>query len=51
MFLKGKYDLYILILPLWLWDHNSANVCPCACRKGPLIVGYKLSYTTGYLYA
>ena len=32
-------------------DQNSANVCPCACRKRRLIMGYKLSYTTGLLYA
>ena len=30
---------------------NSANVCPCACCKRRLIMGYKLSYTTGSLYA
>ena len=37
---------------LWLggvW--NSANVCPCVCHKRRLIMGYKLSYTTGSLYA
>ena len=32
-------------------DHNSANVCPCVCRKRWLIIGYKLSYTTSILYA
>ena len=32
-------------------DQNSANVCPCVCRKRRLIIGYKLSYTTGSLYA
>ena len=37
--------------PCGLGDQNSANVCPCACRKRRLIKGYKLSYTTGNLYA
>ena len=32
-------------------DQNSANVCPCACRKRRLFMGYELSYTTGLLYA
>ena len=30
---------------------TSANVCPCACRKVRLIMGYKMSHTTGLLYA
>ena len=30
---------------------NLANVCLCACRKRRLTMGYKLSYTTGLLYA
>ena len=39
-------------LPPVAWgDQNSANVCPCACRKRRIIMGYKLSYTTGLLYA
>ena len=37
--------------PVVCEDQNSANVCPCACRKRRLIMGYKLSYTTGLLYA
>ena len=37
--------------PCGLVDQNSANVCSCACRKRRLIMGYKLSYTTGLLYA
>ena len=38
--------------PVANWgDQNSANVCPCTCRKRRLIIGYKLSYTTGSLYA
>ena len=28
-------------------DQNSANICPCVCRKRQLTKGYKLSYTTG----
>ena len=40
-----------LNVPLWLWDKNSANVCPCVCRKWLLIMVYKLSYITGLLYA
>ena len=41
------------MLPPMAWggDQNSANVCPCACRERRLIMGYKLSYTTGLLYA
>ena len=31
-------------------NQNSANACPCACRKRRLIMGYKLSYTTGLLH-
>ena len=44
-------ELYTLIeLPPLAWeDQNSANVCPCACRKRRLIMGYKLYYTTGLL--
>ena len=37
--------------PCGLGDQNSANVCPCACRTRRLIIWYKLSYTTGVLYA
>ena len=38
----------INIIPSVAWGvQNSANVCPCACRKRRLIMGYKLSYTTG----
>ena len=37
--------------PCGLGDQNSANVCPCACRKSRLTKGYKLSYTTGLLHA
>ena len=37
--------------PVAWGDQNSANVCPCACRKRRLIMGYKLSNTTGLLYA
>ena len=37
--------------PVAWGDRNSANVCPCACSKRLLIMGYKLSYTTGLLYA
>ena len=32
-------------------DQNSANICPCECRKRRLVIGYKLSCTTGLLYA
>ena len=39
------------ITPVAWGDQNSAYVCPCACRKRRLIMGYKLSYTTGLLYA
>ena len=39
-------------LPPVAWgNQNSANFCPCACRNRRLIMGYKLSYTTGLLYA
>ena len=31
-------------------DQNLANVCPCTCHKRRLIIGYKLSNTTGILY-
>ena len=34
-----------------LGDQNSANVCPCACRKRRPTTGYKLFYTTGLLYS
>ena len=37
--------------PVAWGDQNSANVCPCTCRKRRLIIGYKLSNTTGLLYA
>ena len=37
--------------PCGLGVQNSANVCPCACRKRRLTKGYKLSYTTGLLHA
>ena len=37
--------------PCGLADQNSANVCPCACRKRWQTKGYKLSYTTGLLLA
>ena len=37
--------------PCGLGDQNSANVCPCACRKRRLTMGYILSYTTGLLHA
>ena len=30
--------------PVAWGDQNSANVCPFACRKRRLIIGYKLSY-------
>ena len=44
--------MYVICFsPCGLGDQNSANVCPCACRKRPLIMGYKLSYPTGLLYA
>ena len=45
----------ITFFPLWFWDKNSANVCPCVtlttltCRKSRLIKGYELSYATGSL--
>ena len=39
------------LFPLWLGGLDSANVCPCACRKRRLIMGYKLSYTTSLLHA
>ena len=39
------------ITPVAYGVQNSANVCPCACRKRRLIMGYKPSYTTGLLYA
>ena len=42
---------FCYLMPCGLGDQNSANVCPCACRKRRLIKGYKLSYTTGLLYA
>ena len=35
-----------LSTPVAWGDQNSANVCPCTCRKRKLILGYKLSYTT-----
>ena len=38
-------------VPCGLGNQNSANDFPCSCRKRRLIVGYKLSYTTGLLYA
>ena len=41
----------ILRTPVAWGDQNSANVCSCACRKRRLIIGYKLSNTTGLLYA
>ena len=37
--------------PVAWGDQNSANVCPCTCRKRRLIIRYKLSNTTGLLYA
>ena len=37
--------------PVAWWDQNSANVCPCTCRKRRLIIAYELSHTTGLLYA
>ena len=43
--------MYYVVIPLWLGGQNSANVCPCECGKSRLIIGYKLSYTTGLLYA
>ena len=46
-----NYQLQLLLTPVAWGDHNSANVCSCACRKRRLIMGYKLSYTTGLLYA
>ena len=45
------YNKNNIYLPCGLEDQNSANVCQCACRKRPLIMGYKLSYTTGLLHA
>ena len=49
------YHLYrsivVLFNPCGLGDKNSANICPCACRKRRLTKGYKLSYTTGLLHA
>ena len=41
----------LLFGPSGLGDQNSANGCPCACRKRRLTKGYKLSYTTGLLHA
>ena len=43
--------IIIIFTPVAWGDKNSANVCPCTCRKRRLIIGYKLSYTTGLLYA
>ena len=38
-------------LPHVAWgDQNSAHVCPCACHKRVLIMGYKLSHPTALLY-
>ena len=37
--------------PVAWGDQYSANVCPCTCRKRQLIIRYKLSNTTGLLYA
>ena len=39
------------LLPVAWGDQNSANVCPWACCKRWLIMGYELSYTTDLLYA
>ena len=51
-YLKILFIFQLLICnPCGLGDQNSANVCPCTCRKRRLIIGYKLSYTTGLLYA
>ena len=48
----GDVRHQIQFLPLWVrGDQNSANVCPCKCRKRRLIIGYKLSYITDLLYA
>ena len=40
-----------VIYPCGLGDQNSANVCPCACRKRRPTKGYELSYNTGLLHA
>ena len=40
-----------LFTPCGLGVQNSANVCPCECRKRRLTKGYKLPYTTGLLHA
>ena len=47
------YKIYMKCIsnPVAWGDQNSADVCPCACRKRRLIIGYKLSYTTGLLNA
>ena len=49
----GTLDLLMSDVPdLVGWcDYNSTNVCPCACRKRRLILGDKLSYTTGLPHA
>ena len=39
------------ISPCGLGDQSLAKVFPCACRKRRLIKSYRLSYTTGLLYA
>ena len=44
-------DQVVSFTPVAWGDQNSANVCPCTFRKRRLIIGYKLSYTTGLLYA
>ena len=42
---------YISIITPVAWgDQNLTNVYPCTCRKRRLIIGYKLSNTTGLLY-
>ena len=53
LFYFPRFVIYLSIdFPPVAWGvQNSANVCPCACRKRLLIMGYKLSYTTGLLYA
>ena len=49
---SARINKCIILMPPVAWgDQNSANVCPCACRKRRLIMGYKLSYTTDLLYA
>ena len=44
-------DSNIEILPMWFGEQHSGNICPCVCRKRRLTKSYKLSYTTGLLYA